>query len=350
MDHAFGALKSPVDYRDRVVASSVIPSLTPVDDLPAAHITDLGPVLNQHKTPSCVSHDVTMLIRRYFFLKTGEWIKFSPRFLDIMAKRFDGIDRETGGTYPRLVMHLAATYGCATEAALPNNTLLSTIEYRNDKLITDEVLAEAAKYKIPGYINVPTDLAGTRNAVYLYGAVSTLFEIGSELWLPSWSTKDINPLRTPKQIVSGHQMAIVGWHTDGLNRGRNQWGVEWNLNGDFLYDHQAWKPYIVEQWAVAEVSSDVRAFLNKLPAPKDFHYRWDTNMKRGDFNEDVKMVQVALMILGYLAPVKADELGHFGAKTALANYAFQNANNVHPPSPDNIGPMTRAVLNQKFAV
>ena len=73
----------------------------------------------------------------------------------------------------------------------------------------------------PGYVGVPLDFCSTRQAIYLYGAVSALFEIGQELWTPSWMDKDVDPLLTPNQIVSRHQMTPCGWDDTTHNRLQN---------------------------------------------------------------------------------------------------------------------------------
>lgn len=344
-----GAIISPPDYRDGIASASALPALAQLT-LPATFKTDLGQVLDQNKTPSCVSHSVVQLIKLYYFVKTGKWIDFSPRFLDTLVKRFDGQDRATGGTYPRMVMKLAAKYGCATTATLPNDTTLPTLAYRDDSKLTSEVFAEAEQYKIPGFIGIPLDFQSVRQAIYLYGAVSALFAIGDEFWTPSWAAKDIEPLRTPKKVESGHQLTPDGWVSPTLNLLRNEWSAQWADDGEATYDPKLWSPYVYEAWAIAEIPKDVASFLKALPSPADFHYTWEKDLKLGDFSDDVKFAQVAYMILGYLKPIPSEELGYFGPKTAAANLAFQTVNKIAPTAPNSIGPKTRAKLNARFAV
>lgn len=347
---ATGALGSLKDYRDGIATAAMVAAAPAPIQLPATLHTDLGTVLDQNKIPACVAHDVVYLMRRYWFKKTGKWIDFSPRFLDILAKRTDGVDRLTGGTYPRLVLKLATQYGCATTATLPNDTNLPILQYRDDSVLTDKMFADAAPYKIPGYLNIPLDFATTRNSIYLYDALTALFSIGSEFWLPSWMPKDIDPLRTPETTISGHQLALCGWDDAKLNRGRNEWGPEWDRGGEFHYDPIVWKDFIHEQWAIAEVPNDVSAFLKALPSPSNFHYQWNKNLTRGDYNDDVKMAQVAFMITGYLPPVAPAEFGYFGPKTGAANLAYQIGHGITSPSAADIGPRTRASLNATFAI
>lgn len=353
MPRGTGAYVSFFDYRDKIAAAAVlgVGAPAPISGLPALFKTDLGPMLDQRGTPSCVSHNVCYLIRRYFFDQTGVWLDLSPRFLDIMAKRVDGLDRATQGTFPRTVLKIAATYGIPTTDVLPNDTLLPTLQYRDDRLITPAVLANAAQYKIPGFISIPNDPVSLRNAIYLYKALSSVFVIGPELWTPSWMSQDIDPLRTPtgNDVMEGHELASIGWDGPTLNLGQNEWGAAWNTQGYFHYDPIAWKPFMFEHWAIAALPTDTVDFLKQLPSPSNFSYNWQRNLKRGDFNVDVGMVQVAYLILGYMQPFPPAEFGIFGPKMAAANFAFQTANGISPVA-NNVGPLTRGVLNKRFAL
>lgn len=342
MEPTFGAILAPHDYRDDYAASMAESLAIP---LPSTFHTDLGEVLHQKKIPACVSHSVVAILRLYWYKKLGKWIDFSPRFLDILSdESWIPLD---GGRVPRTVMKIATNIGCCTTDLLPNNTDLPIGQYRDSSVITPEMIEEANKYRIPGYINVKK-LYDTRTAIYLHGAVSTLFSIGNELWTPSWAFKDISPLRTPKEIVSGHQMTPNGWSNEHLNSVRNSWGKDWGKDGEVSYSEKDWSPFIAEQWAVADLPDDMKTFLKTLPSPSEFHYQWDTNLKYGDYNDDVKYAQIAFMILGFLEPIPPDELGYFGNKTAAANEKFQRANKIAPTSAHNIGPQTRKTLNKLF--
>lgn len=346
-----GALPSPHDYRDSyATATSLVTAMATF--LPPKYEEDfsmLGPVLDQNKEPACVAHSVALCLKHYFFQKTGKLIDFSPRFLDVLAKRFDGQPMD-GGTYPRLVFKLAVKYGCATTKTVPNDTSLPIAQYRNDAVLTKAAFDEAAQYKIPGFLRIPDNFDAVRQAVYFHGAVSTLLRIGSEWWTPSWNAKDIDPLRTPAEVTGGHQVTTHGWKDERLNTLRNSWSVDWCDKGSAHYDYYKWEPFINEFWVVADIPEDLKNFLNHLPAPEDFHYEWDTDMKLGDNNEDVKFAQIALMILGFLAPVPAEELGIYGPKTANAVKAYQLAHRISPQAPNNIGPKTRVALNKQFSV
>jgi len=339
---ATGAYIPQFDYRDKyaTLASGigstgiVLPSHFPK--------TELGGVMDQRKIPSCVSHSVVKIMKLYWFRKTGKWVNFSARFLDIMSD--EAWIPADGGRDPRNVMKMAATVGCCTEALLPNDTFLPLSTYRNPKVITAAMKTEALKYKIPGFFYVPN--ADVRTAIFLHGAVSTTFLVGNELWTPSYDPDDIDPLRTPKVIESGHQMTPNGWDSS-LNNVENQWGEDWNINGAGHYNPFMWSPYLTSNWAIAEIPADIVSFLKSLPNPHNISYRFDNDMKRGDVSEDVKWVQICFMSLGLMEPVAPENLGIFGPKTSAANAQYQLSKKISPV-PDRIGPLTRGCLNKQF--
>lgn len=343
-----GAVQSEPDYRD-ALASVSFGEAAPV--LPVSLDTDLnqlGPVMMQGTTPSCVSHAWAMLMKLWWFRQTGEVVDFSPRFLDILSAESDiPLD---GGRRPRTVAKIAVQYGCCTTTTLPNNVNLSLTEYRSKSAISQEAIAEAAKYRIPGYVRVPADSQSIRQGILMYGALSGLFSVGDELWLPSWADADIDPLRTPQTIIDGHELVLKGWSDSTMNTVRNHWSAAWANKGEAKYDQQKWSPYISEAWAIAQIPQDVQEFLQSLPAQANFHYQWNRNLSLGEFSADVKFAQIALMIAGNLGPIPADQLGFFGPKTAVAVSAFQSAHKISPTAGYSIGPKTRNVLNTMFSI
>lgn len=350
-----GSVLSPDDYRDQIATAAVAATLSTIS-LPAQFTADyskLG-VFDQQQQLACMNNTVAMILKRYWFLRTGKIIDFSPRFGDIMCKRFDGLNPATDGAYGRMAFRIAAKYGCATTKTLPNVTGSSILQYRNDGAITHEVLAEAAQYKIPGYIRIPNGINSLRAAVQTYEGISVGYFVGKELWTNengtfSFAPKDISPLRTPQQINSGHQMILKGW-TNENNRLLNSWGIIWGDQGEADANALQWDRFTMEAWAPAEIPNDVQLLLRNLPAPSDFRYYWRNTMRLGEHGEDIKFLQIAYMILGLLAPVKPDELGFYGAKTAAANAQYQRLKRIPNPSPESCGPITRGYLNEDFGV
>lgn len=352
---ALGAIPSPEDYRDRIATASVYEQMmadAAAGTLPLSFLTDIAAlaVMDQNKIPSCVSHAWALMMKYWWWKKTGEIVDFSPRFLDIISGQIDSWIPLDGGRVPRTVCKVSATLGCCTEKLLPNDTVgLTLAQYRDPKAITQEMKDEAAKYKIPGYIRIKDDtIADFRNAIMRFGLVSGLFTISDAFWTPSWNKKDINPLR-PKLTDLGHQMVVNGWNGD-LNHLRNEWSKDWNDNGEGDYNAKDWLQFVWEGWTIAELPADLKSFMSSLPSQYDFHYVWKSDMKQGDHSEDVKMMQIAYMILGLMAPVAPEDLGYFGPKTAKANLAYQNRKRITPSASGSAGPKTRAALNMDFAL
>lgn len=343
----FGALPSKTDYRDEYAMAAALPAIAPEAAAPFLYDLSKMPVLHQRQIPACVSHAAVTILQAYWYAQTGRIIPFSPRFLDIRSNQpWLGIN---DGRYPRDVMRVMAKDGCATESTLPNDTTLPVAAYRRAP-ITGAMLLDAAKYKIPGYVRIRTDKASMRQAVHTFGPLSVLMRIGKEWYTPSWASSDINPLKPPAAIVSGHQTVTRGNPSTDLNRLRNSWSAQWNDGGDGDYNPDLWAPFIDEAWAIAKIPDDVQQLLSNLPAPADFHYQWNKNLTRGQYSDDVKFAQIAFMILGVMQPVPVSELGWYGGKTAQAVAAFQRLKGIKPQYPDSIGPLTRAALNAEFAV
>lgn len=348
IERATGALASIPDYRDKYLGS-LIGGIAETVNLPASFETDLSkfPVMDQNKVPACVSHAWALMMKIYWYRKTGEVIDFSPRFLDILSSE-PGFPID-GGRRPRTVAKISVTLGCCTTKTLKNDTALSNAKYRDPLSISKAAYEEAAKYRLPGYIKVPVDKTSMRTAVQLYGAVSTLFSVGKELYTPSWSPWDINPLRTPVVQISGHQMVVKGW-SELYNRLRNCWSIDWCQQGEALYGPNAWGPFTYEAWVPAEIPEDIATFLKTLPSPTSFFYDFARmpNLTKGQYNDDVRAVQIALMIRGYLAPVQPGEFGVYGNKTAAAVLAYQTKRGISPTAADSVGLKTRTALATDF--
>jgi hypothetical protein len=313
------------------------------------------PVTMQSKEPACVNFLVALIMQIHFYKKTGKIINFSPRFGDVLCKKYDG-QPITGGTYIRLAFKLAAQYGMATTATVPNDVTLPIEQYRNQAILTPAAYAEAAQYKIPGYIQVP--LNNMKDFIYSFGLIGTARWIGDEWFTApngtsSWTDSDIDPLRPPKQVISGHITGDFGW-SGNLHRLRNSWSSAWANKGNADYDITQWLPFITESWVIAEVPADLQSFLHDLPSPTNFHYQWNTDMTQGTGPTDnIKFLQIGLMILGYMTPPAIDQLGYFGPKTAAALLAYQLANNVPGAAAlggSICGPHTRQALNSRFAL
>src|SRR3990167_5922419 len=172
-----GGIPSAPDYRDGIASASLESAALPDVNLPNVYDdwdVDKLAVMDQNKVPACVSFAWAIMMKLFWYSQTGEVVNFSPRFLDILSDE-DWIPID-GGRVPRTVSKIAAKYGCCTTAMLPNDTdRLSIDAYRDKSVITEAMMAEAARYKIPGYVRVRDDsVEDMRRAMLTYGAISAL--------------------------------------------------------------------------------------------------------------------------------------------------------------------------------
>lgn len=349
---ALGAIKSPADYRDIPLGAAGVVAL------PDTFKTDVSalPVWNQMKIGSCVAHAFAKAMQIWWFQKHGEVVNFSPRFLFALAKSQDGLPGDVG-TYPRLVASIAKNVGCCTEALLPNDSTLSFADYTNMGNITQAMRDEAAKYKIPGYVFAHTAYE-IRQAIYQYGSVALLMQIGQEWWtrpdgVSSWNKADIDPLRIPAVVVSGHEIVGYGWESN-FDDILNSWSQQWADNGTNKFDINKWGQWVGEAIAIAEIPQNVLDIVHQLPTPQNFKYTFNTVLNPGDKNQEVIWLQAALMLDGefdatlYAQLLQEGSLGYFkpGGVTQTALTKFQKKYGIAPYP--RVGPLTQAQLNKLF--
>lgn len=359
-----GGIPSKHDYRANLVASAVAAiSATPTPTLPESLQTDfqrLGGSLDQQQTPACVSHAMAQLMKLWWYLKTGQIVNFSARFLHILS----GLPQYNGGWAagpddgrdPLTVAKIAQKYGCPTTDVFPNDTSLSNTDYFNASAITPEILAAATQYAIPGYVTVPVTQFGIREAIQKYGAVSILLKIGKEWWtditgISTWAQSGIDPLRAPYTVIGGHEVVGSGWNAS-LDHIVNSWSAGWAEHGESDYIWNEYEPYILEALAIAEIPSSTLALVQGLPASDEFSHNFQQSIGYGSSGSEVRALQIALAIDGCFGYPEITSF--YGNITCQAVLAFQKKYQVAPLATltslngRSVGPLTRAQLNKLF--
>jgi hypothetical protein len=347
-----GAFESPHDYRD-----IKDPSLAMALPLPALYETDISNIVvtDQEKLGICTSN-LAVIIEWLYFQRTGVYQRLSRRFLYSVTKNL--IDQnQIEGSGLRSVLKAAYTYGVCKEETYPSATTnISHADYINPASIPAAAWAEALKYKIGGYVNIPTDKASIEAAIYKYGMLYTRREVGCEWWTAAdgtvtWDPKYIDPLRPPKVVISGHAIVDMGYNnTKNLYTLRNSWGEEWNCKGNGHTDIVWYPP--TEAWAVT-----LAPLGNDLPSAADFKHNFTKPMKRGDKDPEVVQLQIALMISNFLAFVPVADRGVYGPQTQAAVYKYQLAKNIPLTAIERLvykgfycGPKTLNRLNKDFGM
>lgn len=361
---SLGFIESPPDYRDvplsAVVAEDVL--------LPDSYEIDVSqlPAWNQKQIGSCIGHASAKKKQTMDFIETKQVFQLSPRFVYALCKSIDGLPYE--GTYYRLAGKILMDYGCATESTVPNNCNLSHAEYIDLKNIPDEAYKEAKPFAIKGYAYVnPHDLNELRRGI-MQGGVLLGMKLDKNWWtnrdgIRSYKPEDLFPLRVPEQILGGHAVFAYKWDTvDGrvriwiINSFGDQWGIQGK--GYFFWDeYNAFSengvPGLVEGWTYVDLPNDWVKEVKELPKAPEFKYNFTKNLVKGQTNDDVKNLQIALKILGYF-PSWQKTTGFYGNITQAAVMAFQykyqiaSVEELREVSGTKVGPKTRLKLNELF--
>lgn len=244
-----GALPSTEDKRDFDHADHELALGFPFPDEFETDLDIIVPhnVKDQQKIGICTS-SITYYMEYLYWKKYGVYTKLSMAFLYLVTKRhIDKNDYE--GSSLRSALKAAQKYGCATEATFPSNNHLSYSDFMRQE-IPASVMEEALLWKLGEYKPVPVEPNLIRAAVWKYGLVYARVGIDKAWWTPSWRPSDIDPLRKPAGEYTGHAVHFVGFK-DGEKtslRVLNEWGREWNNNGQGTIVYEDYLPHLTECW------------------------------------------------------------------------------------------------------
>jgi hypothetical protein len=322
-------------------------------------INAIGGIMMQGHQPACVCFSVVEAMKVYFLELTGKVIDFEPAFL--YALYISKYKQPVGSGCDMLsVLKLAQQYGCATKSTMNRDANLSLEEY-SAPITSNATISDAAQYKIPGFAQIGTDIQSLRNAILKYKIVMTCRQIGSEWWTDqngnnSWKSNDINPLRAPVSIESGHATCDIGFiQGDDVNIILNHWSDAWANHGTVAYKGTELAPFIREAFVISVVPQAHLSLVGSLPPEKEFSHNFQMTLTPGMQGSEIVALQIALMILGYLTVSPSTILGYFGPNTTAAVNALQTANadtilkplGITKPT-GTVGQATRNFLNVKF--
>lgn len=194
--------------------------------------------------------------------------------------------------------------------------------------------------KIDGYaqvnINDPQALAKAINDSD--AGIIARFEVGKEWFTPSWKEKDINPLKNPKSILSGHaiNMTAFNYEKDLRQVLTNTWSPLWCRNGSADVLHDKYKP--TEAWLVTDLPDKVKEAIHVVATT------FTKDLKIGMTDPQVQKLQQFLNSHGYPVTKLGEETLFFGPKTQQALINFQKANGI--PNTGYFGSITRGVINK----
>jgi hypothetical protein len=233
--YATGAEESPFDIRTFAYVPSGVIRKGGVKYSPE----DIN---DQHKVGICTAISMTTNAQKAL----GK--RFSAEFQYLMQKKLSGNWDE--GSSLSTALKVAKNIGLlpeehwtfTTEAdrKLPYAKYIKKLQAVSESDI-QRLKTLAAPYKILAYAKVPTEPQFMAQAILeSKSGILTRYSLGKEWW-----TAPIEPLRPPKEIISGH--AVTDSNYDGASfRIANSWGTDWADNGTAYRLHSQYRP--TEAW------------------------------------------------------------------------------------------------------
>jgi C1A family cysteine protease len=265
-----GALRSPIDVRDRV--ADVIYRARGVTDLPDTLDlrSHLPPVREQGSRESCSAFVGAAMKEWQERRDTGYTKHFSPEYIYMNRENFP-----TDGMYGRDVMDILLKLGCPTEELCPYRSPLdATKEFSNN------VVQAATRYRIKSYAAVGT-IDGLKQALFTDGPcyiALPIFNYGPKLWLPE----------TPNQgEIGGHALTVVGYNKNGFIL-RNSWGAGWNGNGHTVLPYADFGLHFEVFTSIDLDGSPDPTQFNPVPDPKKDDDKKKKKKKDDDKDDDKK--------------------------------------------------------------
>jgi hypothetical protein len=225
-EYGLGALPSPPDDRDWPL--QLAPLTAP---LPRRFVcAGMGPVLDQHKRPTCVAHAASGLAT-WFGKRDAEGVTdYDEEWLYARCKVIDGIPGD--GTDGRSAMRVMKGTGL--------------------KAVNRPEPPE--HFKIAAYYAVPVIADTLRLALTQYGPI-----VVGGAWYNSWF-RPVNGVLPAAGggVAGGHAVLLFGYDLDvggGSFLIRNSWGTDWpgSVNGNAYVAFSRYVPSLWEAWKAVDV-------------------------------------------------------------------------------------------------
>ena len=133
------------------------------------------------------------------------------------------------------------TFTTEADLKLSYSKYIAKLQKVTDAQIAD-LLTKTIK-RVRAYASVPTDRDSMATAIdECEAGLLTRYSLGKEWW-----SKPIEPLRPPKDPISGHAVIDSNYNGDSF-RIANGWGIDWCDEGTAYRLHSLYKP--TEAWIV----------------------------------------------------------------------------------------------------
>lgn len=313
-----GAVEREQTQSDLLLGSFTTPAPIPDVFMPEYNMA----IEMQGKIPACGSHAGAYLKNIQEIIQTGEMKRFSPLYLWKRIKLIDNFPPESGTDMLSIFKTLQKN-GVCDFSLTGNDVTQGLAQYTDPSTITPEMDSNALTNRIGTYaFSWNPSFDDIKRAIYQHKVVLLLFRIGPELWVPSWSGKDILPLKPNIPSTSGHFMIATGYNEDYIF-GLNEWSDKWGDKGGYYFGRD-YASRVVQMGTAVDFSK----------------YVFSETLRYGMRGEGVSALQKVLKDKGYFT---YSITGYFGSITKAALQGFQKD---HSLDADGIaGPKTIAVLN-----
>jgi len=283
-----GCLPDPEDKRD-IPLSAVQKKIK----IPDVYFTDIGllDIDYQGRQPCCVGCAASKTAEWREYKDIGKVIDFSFRGLYALCKKEDGWEGD--GTYLRTAMKVQQKYGVILEKDFPSNVNLNKEEFKDWRLITEDMLKRAYPHRIKTYARVDLDWEEIKQAIYQNGIVLG----GVKLSREGWHNPPCGYVRPPKvgEKVMGHAIALFSYfkvYKDDLelvkqrkitmkqafkkwenNKKRveeieiighiGSWSKNWGDHG-IGYFSKEYLPYMFNPWTAVDIPTEIAKKMFKL--------------------------------------------------------------------------------------
>lgn len=253
-----GADHSPID--NRTIQHSSMSTFGGVPYLKGGYDYQPQDIGFQHKVGICTAHSLIQNVNKAL----GK--DFSPDFQYLLQKKYFDLNWDEGSSifsalkigknYGFLPIENFSIYIGEQDRELPYSQYVAKLQSVPDSEVTR--LLDFCTDNLQGYAQVDTsDSQLLAQAVYnSKSGIICRYSVGNEWYTAldgriSWAEDDINPLRPPKTISSGHAITMSKFdytlNTDQVLA--NTWSSEWNKQGcgDVNWSNnkptEAWIPY-----------------------------------------------------------------------------------------------------------
>jgi len=257
-DFSFGAIESKWDNK-RVFHEELTTMADPAPTLKGGYHYTPDEIEHQHKVGICTSISLTQNAKKAI------GIKFSADFLYLLQKKYYDINAPIGwgeGSSILNALKVATRFGLLQESMwtwtteedryLPYSAYIAKLQAVPEDEI-QKLLLQCVDYKITGYsmVDVNSPQAISKALQGSRSGLLCMYLIDEQWWTPSWLPKDINPLRAPKNYISGHAVTLESFdYTKGFDQVlANTWGNTWckfgtaDINWSNYKMRECWIPY-----------------------------------------------------------------------------------------------------------